>query len=32
MEKIYNYDQYLGMSLDFSFFLNSTLDLKPGSI
>ena len=32
MDKIYNYDQYLGMSLDFSVIVNSTLDLKPGSI
>ena len=32
MNKIYNYDQYLGMSLDFSVIINSTLDLKPGSI
>ena len=32
MNKIYNYDQYLGMSLDFSVIVNSTLDLKPGSI
>ena len=32
MDKIYNYDQYLGMSLDFSVIVNSTLDLKPGAI
>ena len=32
MDKIYNYEQYLGMSLDFSVIVNSTLDLKPGSI
>ena len=32
MDKIYNYDQYLEMSLDFSVIVNSTLDLKPGSI
>ena len=32
MNKIYNYDQYLGMNLDFSVIVNSTLDLKSGSI
>ena len=32
MYKTYNYDQYLEMSLDFSLIVNSTLDLKPGSI
>jgi len=32
MDKLYNYDQYLGMSLDFSVIVNSTLDLKTGSI
>lgn len=32
MNKIYNYDQYLEMNLDFSVIVNSTLDLKSGSI
>ena len=32
MEKIYDFEQYLGLNLDFSSIVNSTLDLKPGSI
>ena len=32
MDKIYNYDHYLGLNIDFSKIVNSTLDLKPGSI
>ena len=32
MNKIYNYEEYSGMNLDFSVIVNSTLDLKPGSI
>ena len=32
MEKIYNFEQYLELNLDFSLIVNSTLDLKPGSI
>ena len=32
MDKFYNYEHYLGLSIDFSKIVNSTLDLKPGSV
>jgi len=32
MDKVYNYNHYLGLSIDFSKIVNSTLDIKPGSV
>ena len=32
MDKIYNFEQYQGLNLDYSLIVNSTLDIKHGSI
>ena len=32
MDKIYNFEQYQGLNLDYSIIVNSTLDIKHGSI
>ena len=32
MDKIYNFQQYQGLNLDYSLIVNSTLDIKHGSI